>query len=204
MRFGILIASLLAATAIAAPASAVTNFTSTFDGIVVVGDEDIVGTIDGWTGGPNGIRVRTGTTFGEAYSPLNFVELDTTQNSSMSRTIDAGIYTLTYLYSPRPGNAEGSNGIEVYLGGVFGDGLTGDGVDLEGSDWSEITYSFTVYAPTLLTFAAAGVSDTMGGYLDNVELVGTALPVPEASEWAMLVAGLGVVGAVARRRRSNV
>lgn len=31
--------------------------------------------------------------------------------------------------------------------------------------------------------------------------IGNVSPVPEASEWAMLVAGLGVVGAVARRRR---
>lgn len=202
MRFGILIASLLAATAAATPASAVTNFTSTFDGITFAGDSAIVEQIDGWNSVAFGIRVRTGVDFGTAFSSPNFVELDTVQNSSMSRLIDAGVYTLTYLYSPRPGNTEDSNGIELFLGGSFQDGLTADGVDLEDSDWSEITYSFTVLAPTLLTFAAAGTSDTMGGYLDNVQLVGTALPVPEASEWAMLVAGLGVVGAVSRRRRN--
>ena len=205
MRFKAICASLaVAAAALAEPASAATNFTSNFDGLTFSGDSTIVETIDDWQSVTHGIRVRTGSAFGTAFptSAPNFIELDTVENSSMSRMIEAGAYTLTYLYSPRPGNPEDSNGIELFLGNNFADGLTADGVDLEDTDWSQISLSFTVYAPTLLTFAASGASDMAGGYLDNIDLVGTALPVPEPGEWAMMIAGLGVIGAVARRRRS--
>ncbi len=50
---------------------------------------------------------------------------------------------------------------------------------------------------TRLSFYALGVADTYGGSLDNV--VVTSVPEPET--FAMLLAGLGLMGAVARRRK---
>lgn len=50
------------------------------------------------------------------------------------------------------------------------------------------------------SFAAFGSNgETRGGVLDNVVLTITA--VPEPSTWALMVAGLGAVAALARRRR---
>lgn len=51
-----------------------------------------------------------------------------------------------------------------------------------------------------LTFSALGTSDGVGGYLDNI----TIAAVPEASIWAMLVVGFGLVGFAARRRQGAV
>ena len=42
-------------------------------------------------------------------------------------------------------------------------------------------------------------SDQQGPIIDNVTL--TVTPVPEPGEWAMMLAGLGIVGLIARRRR---
>lgn len=53
----------------------------------------------------------------------------------------------------------------------------------------------------LLNFGAGGPNDSAGPILDNI-LVDSA--VPEPSAWLMLLAGFGMVGLAARRRRSSV
>jgi PEP-CTERM motif len=52
-----------------------------------------------------------------------------------------------------------------------------------------------------LVFGTTGANDGRGPILDNI-LVDSA--VPEPSSWLMLLAGFGMVGIAARRRRSNV
>jgi hypothetical protein len=39
-------------------------------------------------------------------------------------------------------------------------------------------------------------------YIDDIQLALTAAPVPEPETYALLIAGLGIVGAVTRRRRA--
>lgn len=57
--------------------------------------------------------------------------------------------------------------------------------------WSGVT------APTYnFSFTASGPSMS----LDQVAVYAAAAPVPEPGEWALMAAGLGLVGAVARRR----
>lgn len=203
-----LAAAVLVAMGAASPSAAVTTFITNFDSQTFANGTQVVSSIEGWQGGALGIEVQTGGVFGAPKSPGNLVELDTTGNSSMFRTIDAGIYTLTYRYSARPGAVIATNGIGLYVGDALlrtmaSSGLIGN-TPKANTSWLTFTTTFTAQQATTLTFAALGTSDGLGGYLDNISLVGTALPVPEAGEWAMLLAGMGVVGFIGTRRRRSV
>ena len=179
----------------AAPAQAVTTFQTNFDSIAVAaGQYVILQTAEGWnaTGG-DGIEIQIHAA-GDPFSETNLVELDSNNNSSMSRTIDAGSYTLNFYYSARPDIAAASNGIDVLINGVSIFNITGDGGT--GTNWMPQSITFGVNASSTLTFAAIGTSDSLGGYLDNIALDG----VPEPAAWALMIAGFGLVGAASRRR----
>jgi len=65
--------------------------------------------------------------------------------------------------------------------------------------WTTFTLNFTAATTgsTVLSFKNSG-SDNVGLLLDNVNVAA----VPEPGEWAMMLAGLGIVGFMARRRRT--
>jgi hypothetical protein len=79
----------------------------------------------------------------------------------------------------------------------------GDGMDLpESSPWTTYSLSFIpVQSGTLVLGFSSPSADNQGPLLDNL-LVSQA--VPEPASWAMLIAGFGLVGAAARRRRITV
>jgi hypothetical protein len=82
-------------------------------------------------------------------------------------------------------------------------GLDGSGM-LLGSQ--TLDSSGAVFGHSLVGFAGVGKSVTLSSLpsyagLDNVRFT-LAQPVPEASGWAMLLAGFGVLGALHRRRAS--
>lgn len=127
-----------------------------------------------------------------------FVELDSHNNSSMGRVIAAaGSYSLDFLYSPRPGIGSASNVINVYLDAVLLTSLTGVGGG--STAWSAHNVTFSSLAGQTLIFAAAGASDSLGGYVDNIQLSTGA--VPEPATWAMMITGFGMAGTMLRRRR---
>ena len=192
------------ALAAAAPAQAAPIFTSTFESVPGGPTSDgaftSVSEADGWTATSGVIELQRRAAGSPAIDGGNvFVELDSTANSAMSRTIAAaGSYTLSFLYSPRPGIPASSNGIDILLGGTLLDPpgtLTGAG----GADtlWSSYSVSFFANAGDTLTFSAAGTSDSLGGYLDNISLSA----VPEPGTWAMMIFGFGAVGGAMRSRR---
>ena len=57
---------------------------------------------------------------------------------------------------------------------------------------------------SVYTFVISGATTGQWGGSYTINLVGAAAPVPEPAEYAMLLAGLGVVGMVVRRRKMNV
>lgn len=203
MKLKTLMLSSLAAVAAmtATPAMAVTNFFTSFDSIAVApGNYVILPSAEGWlaTAG-DGIEIQNNAA-GLPFSSPNLVELDSNNNSQMSRLLDAGVYTLSWYYSPRPGQPAETNPIVVSLDSL-GTLFTNMGAGVGNTSWMQYSSTFTLTSSTMLRFTAVGTNDSLGGYLDDIRLVGTA--VPEPSTWAMLIFGFGLVGFVARRRRNE-
>lgn len=154
--------------------------------------------LTGWTSGAYGIELRNNVA-GTAANGVNFVELDTTANSWMSQsvaTVAGQAYTLTFEFQNRSGVASSSQGLEVLWGGS----AVGS-VNNSVGGWETVTYTLIGNGGTeALTFKAIGKSDSLGTSLDNVSLTAA---VPEPETYAMMFAGLGMMGFIARRRKQQ-
>lgn len=158
--------------------------------------------IEGWTVGSKGVEVRNNVS-GSALDGHNFVELDTTGNSSISQsfaTVAGYTYELSFSYANRGDNkGAASNGISWSVGSLSG--TVGQNTT---TSWTTYTTSFVGTGnPMTLTFAALGRSDSYGTSLDNVSL-SVLSTVPEPQGYALMLAGLGTIGLLSRRRRRNV
>lgn len=160
--------------------------------------------IPGWAGLPN-IEVRDSIA-GVAQDGSNFVELDTHYvahtNSSMFQNIaGTGAVKLSFWYSARPNTGANTNVLNFTLGSASGSVLNNVGNNTSAHKWQQYVGYFTLDADgwTTLSFSAGGLEDSYGGSLDNVSV--TAVPEPET--YALMLAGLGLVGAMARRRRQH-
>lgn len=163
------------------------------------GSWSIYPALNSWTGGAGGIELRNNVA-GTARDGSNFVELDTTRNSTMSQDLagnNTGWVTLSFWYSAREYTRAGSNGLQLSFGGQTIDLLGTDNLG-PGHQWLQYTGSFLLSGfNDTLTFAALGTSDSYGTSLDKISV----MAVPEPASTAMLLAGLGVLGVVSRRRR---
>jgi hypothetical protein len=158
----------------------------------------IYNSIIGWNGTPN-IEVRDSVA-GNAQQGSNYVELDTNNNSGMFQTVTGiGWYELSFWYSARTNVAAGSNGLAFTFGSLSGQVLANTAGSPSGNVWQQYTGLVLLNGATSLMFHATGKSDSLGGSLDNVSV--TAVPEPES--YAMMLAGLALMGTIARRRKSK-
>lgn len=159
----------------------------------------IYSNLSGWTGSA---ELRNDVS-GIASDGVNYVELDTTVNSSifqMINTSNGTEYTLSFDYSPRMGVPSNSNPIQAFWNGALLTKATGSGIGKTGNNWNTLEFSVFGTGNDKLTFSATGVSDSLGGSLDNVSLISA---VPETDTSAMMLMGIGLMGFIARRRKNN-
>ncbi|MYM67032.1 PEPxxWA-CTERM sorting domain-containing protein [Pseudoduganella sp. FT55W] len=163
------------------------------------GTWNVYNNLAGWTGGAYGIELRNNVA-GVAADGVNFVELDTTNNSSLSQSVSTVLnksYTLTFQFQDRPGVTTASQGLEISWGGQ----VVGTVNNSLNGGWQTVSYSLLGNGGMeALSFKAIGTNDSLGTSLDNISLT-TAVPEPET--YAMMLAGLGLVGFAARRRKQK-
>ena len=161
--------------------------------------------IDGWStlSGP-GIEIQRNTVV-NAESGNQYVELDSNSNSAMYQAISGlsvgQTYNLDFWYHTRTNNGGNDNGINVYWGNAAPGNLQlaiSDLVSSQTYNWIEYSTNLVATAETMyLTFSAEGLSNSLGGFIDNASLNS----VPEPSNIALLT--IGLLGLVISRRRAN-
>jgi hypothetical protein len=180
-----------------ASANLITNGSFEDCGVACPASWAVFASIPGWTtvSGP-GIEIQSnGTLPGvTAHDGLRYVELDSYSNSAMAQTIaglTGGSYNLSFYYRPRT-TVPGDNGIRANVNGL--DLLPApDGV--APADWTLFSYTFLHGGGNLVvTFAAFGLDNSVGGLIDSVSL----RSVPEPG--ALLLLGAALIGVATRVR----
>lgn len=206
--------ALLAAALLTTASAAQANYAEDFDGISLNAGYSSGQTIAGSDFGViYGVAL---TRFKDPYDPLladryvGLVISDGIGPSAMQSTtlfnLDAGVqYKLSFdfsKYSGAPGIGPFNWNLTASIGGYTTtvDGFSQFGAPLE---WHKVDLYFTPDADQLMVpiiFAAVGLAGAAYGEapIDNVSF--STAPVPEPGSWAMLLAGLGLVGFLARRR----
>lgn len=104
----------------------------------------------------------------------------------------AGSYTLTWQDAGRAGY--GNEQYSVSFGGVS---LAPTFTTASGQGWNSHSITFNALGNGLLKFQGIAVSTDGTAFIDTVSLTAA---VPEPGTYALLLAGLAAVGAVAKRR----
>lgn len=221
-RLALLAAAAIVGLAIGAGgAQAAVIFTEDFEDPANTQNWQVYQTFDSWnatsgagieiqqTGAVGGISAHDGVQYVELDSDISRGGLAAPTNSSMTRTVTlaAGNYLLEWYYLPRT-STPGDNIVEVYVDGASEALMTNligseDGTNPPTTDWVQISYAFSVDGTDNdygITFAAGGIENSLGGFIDSVTL--SSVEVPEPGPLSLLaVAGLAG-GFLARRRRA--
>ncbi|MFN9416920.1 MAG: Ig-like domain-containing protein [Pirellula sp.] len=140
----------------------------------------VFNSIDGWkTARGSGIEIQEGVA-GTAADGTSLVELDSHGNSGIQQSVETEAgqkYEISVQYSPRPGVPAASNGVEVWWNGNKIDTIAGEGVGLRDTQWRTLNYQVDgAGAQGTLEFRSIGTSDSLGGYVDNIQMFKLVTP----------------------------
>jgi hypothetical protein len=214
-------AAAAAAMAIVGAASAATVVNGGFEDPVVAGGYQTFNAIStigaaGWTVLQGSVDVvKTNQGWGTAYEGAQFLDLVGTGlpvNEARIQQTLTGLtantpYQLTFWYRANAGDplAPGDTyqaSLRVSSSNAPTDVISVTQAQANTGTWYSHTYAFTpVGTSANLTFVAltSGANNNGGIFLDAVSVT----PVPEPHEWVMMLAGLGMVGVIASRRRAG-
>ncbi len=161
------------------------------------GTWNIYKNLTGWTGAPN-VELRNNVA-GSAFEGVNFIELDTYSNSSISQVLigTPGLYQLSFWYSARPGTGN-TNDLSFTLDGSAPVTVLNGASGSSYHNWQNYSTIFNFDGNGLLKFSAIGKSDSYGGSLDMISFTSV---VPEPEIYAMILIGLALLGFMARYRK---
>lgn len=111
----------------------------------------------------------------QGFDGYQFVELDASANGGIYQlvnTIPGETYFLSYRVSPRPGLSWESCTLEIYIDDVLRHTVFMSGTGRAVPSWNYVYSEIVATGPTTkIAFMAAGTSDGMGAFIDNVSMV---------------------------------
>lgn len=130
------------------------------------------------------------------------VDVDGDSPGAFSQPLATGVgaYTLTFDLSGNPDGGPATKTLEVSVGGATQTFTYTIGANSHGQmDYVPETLTFDASGPTTLTFTSLDVGSPYGPVVGNVSVTG----VPEPAAWALMLLGVGAMGASLRARRSR-
>ena len=176
-------------------------------GLTGSNNRGVFASVNGWsTLSGAGIEIQRNTVVA-AQNGNQYVELDSNNNSSMFQQL-TGLavgesYLLSFWYHARTNNGDNDNGLDVFWGnstpGALQLSIANETVQSTNNLWVQKNLSlFATQSTMYLTFAATGLNNSLGGFIDNVSLT-KSVSVSESS--GLILFGLGLMGLIAVRRR---
>lgn len=167
-------------------------------------------TLNSTTGGLSGWAIEVGSvdlinTYWQAAGGNYSLDLSGSEDGVISQTFATIVgqkYAVSFSMAGNPDNTDSSEIVKTLQVGLAGIPLYSfdtTGKSAANMGWETKSFQFTAAGTSSKLFFASMQDSPWGPALDNVSV--TAVPEPET--YALFLAGLGLMGAVARRRRNN-